>query len=31
MATDDKSVEAQKLLLQLTKAVIWNCDLEKFD
>jgi hypothetical protein len=28
---DLKAEEAQKLLSQLTKAVFWNCDLDKFD
>jgi hypothetical protein len=31
MVEDDKPIEAQKLLLQLTKAVFWNCDIDKFD
>ncbi|MDR0321664.1 MAG: hypothetical protein LBI28_09190 [Treponema sp.] len=31
MDKDIKPEEAQKLLLQLTKAVFWNCDLTKFD
>nr|AFK83722.1 hypothetical protein MucpaDRAFT_4567 [uncultured bacterium 35A20] len=24
-------IEAKKLILQLTKAAFWNCDLDKFD
>ncbi|MDR0312174.1 MAG: hypothetical protein LBI14_01105 [Treponema sp.] len=28
---NNKSVQAKELLLQLTKAVFWNCDLDKFD
>ena len=28
---DERSEKAQKLLLQLTKEVFWNCDINKFD
>jgi hypothetical protein len=31
MVKDLTAEEAQKLLLQLTKAVFWNCDITKFD
>jgi hypothetical protein len=31
MNSDDKSIRPQDLLLQLTKAVFWNCDIEKLD
>jgi hypothetical protein len=29
--TDDKSIQAHDLLLKLTKAVFWNCDIDKLD
>jgi hypothetical protein len=28
---NNKSIQAQNLLLQLTKEVFWNCDISKFD
>jgi len=31
MDEDNKSIQTKKLLTQLTKAVFWNCDIEKFD
>ena len=31
MNKDVKSIQAKKLLSQLTKAVFWNCDIGKFD
>jgi hypothetical protein len=31
MNKDDKSIQAQELLMQLTKEVFWNCDINKFD
>jgi hypothetical protein len=31
MIVDDKSVESKTLLSQLTKAVFWNCDIDKLD
>ena len=31
MDKDDKSTQAKELLLQLTKAVFWGCDLNKLD
>lgn len=31
MDKDSISIQAQKLLSQLTKAVFWNCDMSKFD
>jgi hypothetical protein len=31
MNKNDSSVQPNELLLQLTKAVFWNCDIDKFD
>jgi hypothetical protein len=31
MTEDDKSIQANALLSQLTKAVFWNCDIDKLD
>jgi len=31
MDENDKLIQTNKLMSQLTKAVFWNCDIEKFD
>ena len=31
MIIDGKQVEGNELLMKLTKAAFWNCDLDKFD